>query len=282
MLPSDDNHVHVEQVGSGDDLSLNIEQIGYDNFIDFSFAHSGNTFNLEQNGNGNSISWVSYWGSGKSWGGDVDGVDNTENVEQWNGATYGRHIWGDDNTVDVYQSGTHTHNLDIHVDGVDHEISQSGSGSHYAHIYFYQGADDSESTMTQQGTGSHNAQVTLRGTEHTIFTLLQQGSVNQSYSLTQTCYTVGGCTVNISQEISLSARYQNKIEENLYIFGKKTYQDAITVILKTHDYHMEMSSRGIDKEWHSNMAERLRQYTIDLKDYIVRLEDGHDRENTET
>ena len=87
---------------SGDDLSLNIEQIGYDNFIDFSFAHSGNnTFNLEQNGNGNSISWVSYWGSGKSWGGDVDGVDNTENVEQWNGATYGRHIWGDDNTVDV-------------------------------------------------------------------------------------------------------------------------------------------------------------------------------------
>ena len=197
--PSDDNHVHVEQVGSGDDLSLNIEQIGYDNFIDFSFAHSGNTFNLEQNGNGNSISWVSYWGSGKSWGGDVDGVDNTESVEQWNGATYGRHIWGDDNTVDVYQSGTHTHNIDIHVDGVDHEISQSGSGSHYAHIYFYQGADDSESTMTQQGTGSHNAQVRLQGTEHTVFTLLQQGSVNQSYSLTQTCYTVGGCTVNISQ-----------------------------------------------------------------------------------
>ena len=100
--PSDDNHVHVEQVGSGDDLSINIEQIGYGNFIDFSFAHSGNTFNLEQNGNGNSISWVSYWGSGKSWGGDIDGVDNTESVEQWNGATYGRHIWGDDNTVDVY------------------------------------------------------------------------------------------------------------------------------------------------------------------------------------
>ena len=102
--PTDDNHVHVEQVGSGDDFTLNIEQIGYGNFIDFSFAHSGNTFNLEQNGSGNSISWVSYWGSGKSWGGDVDGVDNTESVEQWNGATYGRHIWGDDNTVDVYQS----------------------------------------------------------------------------------------------------------------------------------------------------------------------------------
>ena len=36
------------------------------------------------------------------------------------------------------------------------------------------------------------------------------------------------------------------------------------------------------KEWHYNMARRLKSYTIDLKDYIVRLEDGHDRENTET
>ena len=61
---------------------------------------------------------------------------------------------------------------------------------------------------------------------------------------------------------------------------RRPYQDAIAVILKTHDYHMEMSSRGIDKEWHKNMADRLRQYTIDLKDYIVRIE--NERENTET
>ena len=61
--PSDDNHIHVEQVGgSGDDLSLTISQIGFGNTIDFSFAHSGNVFNLSQSGNDNSISWVSYWG----------------------------------------------------------------------------------------------------------------------------------------------------------------------------------------------------------------------------
>ena len=58
--PSDDNHVHVEQVGgSGDDLSLTISQAGYGNTIDFSFAHSGNVFNLSQSGSDNSISWVS-------------------------------------------------------------------------------------------------------------------------------------------------------------------------------------------------------------------------------
>ena len=61
---------------------------------------------------------------------------------------------------------------------------------------------------------------------------------------------------------------------------RRPYQDAIAVILKTHDYHMEMSSRGIDKEWHKNMAERLRNYTIDLKNYIVRIE--NERENIET
>ena len=194
-----DNHVHVEQVNGGDNLSLTATQQGYDNMIQFSTNHANNTFDFLQIGSGNYIGWVSYWGSGKSWGGDVDGVDNTESVEQWNGATYGRHIWGDTNTVDVYQSGTHTHNLDIHVDGVEHEISQSGTGSHYAHIYFYGQSDDSESTMTQQGSGSHNAQVVLTGTEHTIFNLLQQGGTNQSYSLTQSCYTAGGCTVNISQ-----------------------------------------------------------------------------------
>ena len=44
------------------------------------------------------------------------------------------------------------------------------------------------------------------------------------------------------------------------------------MVLKTHDYHMEMASRGIDKEWHINMARRLKSYTIDLKDYIVRIE----------
>ena len=38
--PTDDNHIHVEQVDGGDDLNLNITQIGYGNTINFSFAHA--------------------------------------------------------------------------------------------------------------------------------------------------------------------------------------------------------------------------------------------------
>ena len=197
--PTDDNHVHVEQVADGDNIELNISQIGFANSIEFSFAHSGNVFNLQQNGNGNSISWVSYWGSGKSWGGDVDGSNNTENIIQYDGATYGRHIWGDDNTVDVYQHGSHTFNLDIHADDTNVELWQEGTGSHYAHSYFYGSADGSDVDLTQKDGANHNAQIRLQGTQPTTLNLLQQGGTNQSYTLTQTCYTVGGCTVNVTQ-----------------------------------------------------------------------------------
>ena len=35
--PTDDNHIHVEQVGTdGDNLSLTVNQLGYGNFIEFS------------------------------------------------------------------------------------------------------------------------------------------------------------------------------------------------------------------------------------------------------
>ena len=197
--PTDDNHIHVEQVEGGDDVSLTINQLGYGNEVQFSFAHANNVFNLTQHGTGNYIGWVSYWGSGKSWGGDVDGSDNTETVLQYDGATYGRHIWGDDNTVDVYQHGNHTFNLDIHADDTNVELWQEGTGSHYAHSYFYGSADGSDVDLTQKDGANHNAQIRLQGTQPTTLNLLQQGSTNQSYTLTQTCYTVGGCTVNVSQ-----------------------------------------------------------------------------------
>ena len=78
-----DNHVHIDQVGNGgDEVTLTIDQVGQNNEIDFSFAHSGNTIILKQYGANNKVSWVPYWGSGKSWGGDIDGTGNNLNIEQ--------------------------------------------------------------------------------------------------------------------------------------------------------------------------------------------------------
>ena len=199
-IQAGDNHVHIEQVSNGDDTTVNILQKGDDNEIRFSFDHRGNEFNLEQNGSGNTISWVPYWGSGKSWGGDIDGINNTLNIEQHDGATYGGHVWGDSNEVDVYQHGTHTHYLDIHVDSVDHDLWQEGSGSHYSHIYYYGTSDSSIANVQQKGSGNHTATITLQGTQPTTLNLIQDSATNQSYSLTQTCYTVGGCSITVTQD----------------------------------------------------------------------------------
>ena len=101
--------------------------------------------------------------------------------------------------VDVYQNGTHTFNLDIHADSTEVDLWQEGTGSHYAHSYFYGSADGSEVDLLQKDGANHNAQIRLQGNQPTILNLLQQGSTNQSYSITQNCYTVGGCTVNVTQ-----------------------------------------------------------------------------------
>ena len=54
---ADPNHIHLDQVANGasDNLNLNIEQIGHDNLIRFSFNHNNNTVNLLQLGNKNYI-----------------------------------------------------------------------------------------------------------------------------------------------------------------------------------------------------------------------------------
>ena len=195
-----DNHVHVEQVGTGgDSVNLEIDQAGYGNTIDFTFAHQNNVFNFLQVGANNKISYVPYWGSGKSWGGDVDGTGNNEEIAQYDGAEYGRHLWGNNNDVDVYQSGTHTHYLDVHADDTIVETWQEGTGSHYSHAYFYGTADGSDVDIMQKGNANHNAQIKLQGNQPTTLNLIQQGTTNQSYNLTQTCYTTGGCTVNVTQ-----------------------------------------------------------------------------------
>ena len=54
-------------------------------------------------------------------------------------------------------------------------------------------------TVTQKGSGSHTALIQLQGSYLSNLTLLQQGATDQSYSLTQTCVTVGGCTLSVTQ-----------------------------------------------------------------------------------
>ena len=200
-----DNHVHIDQPtnGSADNVEINIEQLGYGNLIKFSVDHQNNTFNLSQKNGNNTISWVPWWGSGKSWGGDVDGRNNTIDIDQEGSSTYGAHVWGNYNDVDVYQSGEasdkHEVYLDIHANYTETDIWQEGQGDKYARLYYYGSTSNSDVDITQKGSGSHTALIQLQGSYLSNLTLLQQGATDQSYSLTQTCVTVGGCTLSVTQ-----------------------------------------------------------------------------------
>ena len=181
------NSIYIEQIGTSDDTTITIEQDGNDNSVNLSMDHDDNTLDFIQHGNNNTISWVSYWGSGKSWGGDLDGTNNSIKIEQYNTTgsdsnTVGFHMPGDDNNVHVCQGATfpsdsstscsssssseyggHTANIDIHADGNDLKIGQqtgTGNADHYAQIYYY-GADDNSTFVKQNGNGNKTLRMTI-------------------------------------------------------------------------------------------------------------------------
>ena len=243
-----DNSVFIEQITTSDDTTITVNQDGNDNAVNLSMAHDDNTLDFHQEGNNNTISWVSYWGSGKSWGGDLDGTNNTLKFEQINTTgsdsnKIGFHIQSNDNNVHVCQGATfasststscsetsseeyggHTTNLDLHSGGNDIKIGQqtgTGNADHYVQLYTYGGenndifikqngngnktlnmtvrTDGGEQSIIQKDSGAHTATIDLTGIYHTDLDLKQQGSTNQSYSLTQNCQTSGGCGVTLTQ-----------------------------------------------------------------------------------
>jgi hypothetical protein len=252
-LADNTNSIEIHQVTgvTADNLDLNITQIGYNNKVNLSIAHDNNSLLFKQDGNNNKISWVDYWGSGSTHGGDLDGSGNNLHFEQectrgagnCSQSVIGFHInhpnnsvrWGqgriltdiDDTTftTDGDEGGGHRLNLDIH--GEDNKLAgyqRNGSlnnyNGHTATIYFY--SDDNEffvkqetdgaktlslityndgntGTVTQSGNGAHNATVTLNGTNPTTFNLSQTSNTAQTYTLSQNCQTVGGCSVSVTQ-----------------------------------------------------------------------------------
>jgi len=123
--------------------------------------------------------------------------------------------------------GGHTAIIDLHTGGADVKISQTtGTNSnrsegHYAQVYTYGGANaevfihqrgngdkkayvtvrsnDSSVDLVQKSDGDHTATIDLRGTYGTDLTLRQDSQTDQTYSLTNNCVTVGGCTVDVTQ-----------------------------------------------------------------------------------
>lgn len=59
--------------------------------------------------------------------------------------------------------------------------------------------DNNTISTVQKKNGAHTANITLSGTYGTTLNLTQTGDTAQSYTLSQTCATVGGCSVSVTQ-----------------------------------------------------------------------------------
>jgi len=241
------NEIYVSQTGTGNNLNLQISQDGEDNKIDMSIGnHTNNTIEIEQKGDDGYVGYTSLWGSGYTWGGDLDGNDNNLNIKQLcnqtpcGGDKFEFHITGSDNNVDFaqgyhvtdtgtllavddYEYGGHFVRLDIHGSNNTFLGSQRSNNSGHEHsnvTYIYGSNNDvytrqesnqdktlnltinnsnNDVDIIQKGSATHSATITLNGTYATDLDLLQQGSTAQSYSLTQSCATVSGCSVAVTQ-----------------------------------------------------------------------------------
>ena len=81
-LQADDNHVHIDQAGAN--MQMEIDQVaGVTNKVDLSIDGISNSLDIDQWGSNNEVSWVDYWGSGASWGGDLDGNNNSLHFYQY-------------------------------------------------------------------------------------------------------------------------------------------------------------------------------------------------------
>ena len=84
-----DNEINIEQVAQGDNLTLDLTQQGFNNDIFFSIGDGDNIdVEIVQRGHNNEIGYANdspSWGSGVSWGGDIDYSD--QDVRLWQNCT---------------------------------------------------------------------------------------------------------------------------------------------------------------------------------------------------
>ena len=213
---ADDNEITIKQ--DGDNFELDITQIGYDNIIkqwtaSEKISGDDNTVIIKQSrdrGTGtepNVIEIRRVWGDGntlKLAQGYQIGTNGNFNHD---GAEYGDtfahiNITGDYNNILMTQrtnSSSSGHEYWLHLEGDDNDIYtvQREGGSQYINLDVYNDGNDID--LIQKMAGDHYMSVILRGTQPTTIGVTQSSNQNQSYSITNYCYTSGGCNISVTQ-----------------------------------------------------------------------------------
>jgi hypothetical protein len=233
------NSILIEQVAGGEDLTLTIEQIGFDNKIFFSIGDLDDTIiNLKQEGHNQEIGYTNDspgWGSGANWGGDIDSSDG--NFKFWQNCTHSAangcekndiqfHIaYGTDNKAwwaqgytienrndtvwskDNYEGGGHKVTIDIHgsrneVVGVQRNCSANNCDGHTAAIYVY--GDDNSVFGKQKADSSKTFNLTIYNDDNVV-DYLQDG--NASHTANITLNGAYGTDLDISQHSNTAQSY---------------------------------------------------------------------------
>jgi len=178
---TDPNLIELSVVGSTNDILLYQDRVNGTGAID-TVATGGHTISLDLFGDLN----------------DIDVVQSNNTVNQ--GHYVGIDLIGDSNVIDVFQANDYSKKLFSTVTGNSNLINviQKGDSSKYAEIELI--GNGHLVDLTQQGLGNHDASISLTyGSASSSVTLDQNSSLDQSYSLEQTCYTIGGCSATVTQ-----------------------------------------------------------------------------------
>ena len=136
---------------------------------------------------------------------DGNGNFSYDNLEL-GGHSMDLRVTGDTNDIMLSQrssNNTSGHVMDINVYSDDNDIHVIQEHNSSKNLTLTLNNDDNNVDIDQKKNHSHTANITLSGSYGTDLNL-QQGSNNstsaQSYTLTQNCVTVGGCSVSVTQE----------------------------------------------------------------------------------
>jgi hypothetical protein len=137
---------------------------------------------------------------------DVDGnLNNIDIIQRSTYSTNGGHfveldVTGNSNVVDLKQIGDYSKDIFGTVTGDSNDILVRQRGASNKYLEFDLIGNGHDLDVDQSGTGSHNATIILNnGSAPSTLDLTQSGSTDQSYSLEQTCYTLGGCSATVTQ-----------------------------------------------------------------------------------
>ena len=93
----------------------------------------------------------------------------------------------------------HEHTNTSNIYGSDNDVYTRQEGNQDKSITLTVYNSDNDIDIIQRSSATHSATITLSGSYATDLDLLQYNSTAQSYSLTQTCTTPSGCSVQVTQ-----------------------------------------------------------------------------------